>query len=131
MAVYQPSGTGNVHFDAVLTQISLDWPNGGNLVGDRLFPTVNVRKQSDRYYVFGREAWLPEIGDYRAPGTEANEIPGLKVSLDTYYAQEQALQIAVTDEEQEHVDNIFSPDRDGTELVTSKILLGREIAMRD
>jgi hypothetical protein len=131
MAVYQPSGTGNVHFDAVLTQISLDWPNGGNLVGDRLFPTVNVRKQSDKYYVFGREAWLPEIGDYRAPGTEANEIPGLKVSLDTYYAQEHALQIAVTDEERENVDNIFSPDRDGTELVTSKILLGREIAMRD
>lgn len=130
MAVYQPTGTGNTHIDAVLTQISLDFPTT-NLVGEALFPTVKVRKQSDKYYVFGRETWLPETSDYRAPGTEANEIPGFKVSLDTYYAQEHALQIAVTDEERENVDSPLSPDRDGTELVTSKILLGREVAMKN
>lgn len=129
MAVYQPTGTGNVHIDAVLTEISLGWPNN-SLVGERLFPTVGVRKQSDKYYVFGREAWLPEVGDYRAPGTEANEVPGLKLSLDSYYAQEHALQVAVTDEERENVDSPLSPDRDGTELLTSKILLSREVAMQ-
>jgi hypothetical protein len=128
--VYNPSGSGNVHIDEVLTQISLGWPNNG-LVGERLFPTVQVRKQSDKYYVFGREAWLPETSDYRAPGTEANELPGLAVSLDTYYAQEHSLQVPVTDEERENVDSPLSPDRDGTELVTSKILLGRELAMKN
>lgn len=130
MAVYQPTGTGNVHVDAVLTNISLAFPNNG-LVGEALFPTVQVRKQSDKYRVFGREAWLPETSDYRAPGTEANEIPGRKLSLDTYYAQEHSLQIAVTDEERENTDAPLSPDRDGTELVTAKILLGREIAMKN
>jgi hypothetical protein len=128
MAVYQPTGTGNVHIDAVLTNISLAWPNNG-MVGENLFPTVTVRKQSDKYRVFGREAWVPENGDYRAPGTEANEIPGLKLSLEPYYAQEHSLQIAVTDEERENSDSPLSPDRDGTELVTAKILLGREVAM--
>jgi hypothetical protein len=116
--------------DAVLTNVSLQYPNNG-LVGEGLFPTVTVRKQSDKYYVFGREAWLPETSDFRAPGTEANEIPGLTVSQDTYYAQEHALQVAVTDEERENSDSAFSPERDGTELVTSKILLGREIAMKN
>jgi hypothetical protein len=53
------------------------------------------------------------------------------VSLDTYYAQEHALQVAVTDEERENADSPLSPDRDGTELVTNKILLGREKAMKD
>jgi hypothetical protein len=130
MTVYQPTGTGNVHIDAVLTNISLGFPNNG-LIGSELFPTVTVRKQSDKYFVFGREAWLPETSDYRAPGTEANEIPGLKVSLDTYYAQEHSLQIAVTDEERENSDSPLSPDRDGTELVTSKILLGRELAIKN
>src|SRR4051812_44359295 len=101
MAVYSPTASGNVHIDQVLTQISLGFPNNG-LVAEALFPTVVVRKQSDKYYVFGREAWVPESGDYRAPGTEANEIPGLKVSTDTYYAQEHALQMAVTDEEREN-----------------------------
>jgi hypothetical protein len=129
MAVYPPTGSNNIHIDQVLTNISVAWPTTG-LVAERLFPPVTVRKQSDKYYTFGREAWLPESGDFRAPGTEANEIPGLAVSLDTYYAQEHALQIAITDEERENVDSPMSPDRDGTELVTSKILLGRELAMK-
>lgn len=130
MAVWNPNGSGNVHIDQVLTNISIGWGNQG-LVADQLFPPVTVRKQSDKYYTFGREAWLPEAGDYRAPGTEANEIPGLQLSLDTYYAEEHSLQVAVTDEERENADSPLSPDRDGTELVTSKILLGREKAMKD
>lgn len=124
MSVYNPSGSGNVHIDQALTNISVGWPTEG-LAGAALFPTVTVRKQSDKYYVFGREGWLPEA-DLRAPGTEANEIMGAAVSVDTYYAQEHALQIAVTDEERENADSPLYPDRDGTNIVTSKIMLGRE-----
>jgi hypothetical protein len=129
-AVYDPTGSNNVHIDQVLTNISVGWENG-DLVGENLFPTVPVQKQANKYYTFGREAWLPEAGDQRAPGSEANEIPGLGVSLDTYYAQEHSLQIPVTDEERANADSPLSPDRDGTELVTSKIMLGREKAMHD
>lgn len=128
MAVYNPSGSANVHIDEVLTQISVGWPNEG-LVGESLFPVVNVRKQSDKYYIFGREGWLPE-DDARAPGSVANEVIGMQVSTDTYYAKEHALQIAVTDEERENADSPLSPDRDGTEMVTSKIMLGREREMQ-
>lgn len=129
MPVYAPSGAGNVHVDQILTQISIAWPNNG-LVGGRLFPAVTVRKQSDKYYIFGREGWLPESGDVRAPGSRANEIPGLAVSTDTYFCQEHALQIAVTDEERENADSPLSPDRDGAELVTSRVMLGREVAQK-
>jgi hypothetical protein len=129
MPVYDPRGGGNAHIDVVLTNISVAWPNEG-MVGEQLFPTVQVRKQSDKYYIFGREAWGVEPGgDFRAPGSIANEIPGLSQSLDTYFAQEHSLQIPVTDEERENVDSPLAPDRDGTELVTSKVLLGREILM--
>jgi len=131
MAVYNPSGGGNVHIDEVLTNISIGWPNNQQMAGEELFPSVTVKKQSDKYYIFGREMWLPESGDVRAPGAIANEIPGLQVSLDTYYAQEHALQVAVTDEERENSDSPLAPDRDGTELVTSRIMLGREILMRN
>jgi hypothetical protein len=124
-AVYNPSGSGNVHIDEVLTNISLGYPNAG-LVGSVLFPQVVVRKQSDKYYIFGREAWLPE-DDVRAPGTVANEIPGYQLSVDTYYAQEHALQIPVTDEERENADSPLSPDSDGTDLVTGKLMMGREL----
>lgn len=131
MGVYDARGGGNIHIDVALTNISVGFPNNG-FVGPQLFPQVPVAKQSDKYYVFGRETWgLDPGGDLRAPGTVANEIPGLKVSLVPYFAQEHALQIPVTDEERENVDSPFSPDRDGTELVTMKLWLQREIFMRD
>lgn len=129
MAFYNPSGAGNVHVDQILTQISVGWPNNG-LVGEVLFPSVTVKKQSDKYYIFGREGWLPE-DDGRAPGTVANEITGAAVSTDTYYAREHALQVAVTDEERDNVDSPLAPDRDATEVVTSKIMLGREVAIKN
>jgi hypothetical protein len=126
MAVYAPTGSGNVHIDIVLTQISVAWPNEG-LVGQALFPSVPVQKQSNKYYIFqGREGWYPALDDARAPGTEANEVPGLTVSVGSYYAQEHALQIAVTDEERENADSPLSPDIDGTEMLASRIALGKE-----
>lgn len=128
MPIHNSNGSGNVHVDKVLTNISLAYPNN-EFVGNKLFPVVPVRKQTDKYYIFGREQWVPEDSDYRAPGTEANEIPGLKVSLDSYYASEHSLEIAVYDEERENVDSPMSPDTDATNLVTQKILLGRELAM--
>lgn len=128
MTIYNSNGSGNIHVDKVLTNISLAYPNN-EFVGNALFPTVNVKKQTDKYYWFGREMWVPEDTDYRAPGTEANEISGLTVALDSYYASEHALEIAVYDEERENVDSPMSPDSDATNLVTQKILLGREMAM--
>lgn len=124
MSVYSPSGSGDVHVDQVLTQISVGWPNNG-LVGERLFPAVTVQKQSDKYYTFGREGWLPE-DDVRAPGAVAREVLGATVSTDTYFCVEHALSIAVTDEERKNADSPLSPDRDGTEIITSKLMLGRE-----
>lgn len=128
MAVYDPRGGGNIHIDVALTNVSVGFENN-SFVGERLFPTVPVLKQSNKYYVFGRETWSVHL-DIRAPGTEANEIPGYQVSTDTYFANEHALQVAVTDEERQNADAPFDPDRDGAELVTEKVLLGREVAMK-
>lgn len=124
MSVYSPSGSGDVHVDQVLTQISVAYPNDG-MVAATLFPPVPVGKQSDKYYVFGRENFLPE-DDVRAPGAVAREIQGYSLSTDPYFCVEHALSIPVTDEERKNADSPLSPDRDGAELVTSKIMLGRE-----
>lgn len=132
MAVYDARGGGNAHIDKVLTEISIGYALQAQTVANVLFPTVRVKKQSDKYYVFGREAWSVNFGgDVRAPGTEANEIPGVTLSTDTYFATEHALQTTIEPEERENADAPLDPDRDGTELVTSNILLGREIAARN
>jgi hypothetical protein len=127
--VWSPNGSGNVRVDEILTNISLGFENQ-DMVGERLFPALNVAKQSAKYYIFGRESWLPEQ-DLRAPGTVANEIPGMNLSTAPYYAEERALQIPVTDEERELTTNQLSPEADATNLVTGKILMGREKRMFD
>ena len=70
MPVYSPSGGGSVHIDRALTQISIGWTNNQAMAGAALFPSVTVLKQTDKYYIFGREGWLPET-DFRAPGAAA------------------------------------------------------------
>ncbi|MEQ1675075.1 MAG: hypothetical protein ABL876_00160 [Chitinophagaceae bacterium] len=130
MTVYDPRGGGNVHIDRALTEISVAVNNNG-FIADQIAPTVRVQKQSDKYYIFGREGWVLEPGsDMRAPNSGAYEVPGLAVSLDSYFCQEHALQIGVADEERENADSPLSPDRDGTELITSKLLLGRELIVQ-
>ena len=121
---------GVVKRDEILTNVSVSWPNAG-FVSNILFPTVKVKKQSSKYTVFGRESWIAETSDYRAPGSVANEIPGLGVSLDTYFAQEHALQVPIADEDRENENNPFNPDRDATEFLTQKILLGKELMTKN
>jgi hypothetical protein len=131
MAVYDPRGGGNVHIDVVLSNISVAFPQG-DFVGNQLFPQVNVSKQTNKYYIFGRESWAVEPGgDLRAPGTAANEIAGLLVSTDSYFCRDHSLRIPITQEERENADNPLDPMADGTNLVTQKVLLVRELAMRD
>lgn len=130
MAVYDARGGGNVHIDKVLTDMSVGIENNG-FIADTIAPTLKVQKQSDKYYIFGREGWVLEPGsDLRSPGSGAMEIPGITVSVDTYFAQEHSLKISVTDEERENADSPLSPDRDGTDLVTSKMMLARELLVQ-
>jgi hypothetical protein len=72
----------------------------------------------------------PRGGGNVHPGGWTNEVEGLAVSTDSYFAQEHALQIPVTPEEVANADAPLSPFTDGTLLVTGKLFLAREIAIK-
>lgn len=132
MPIFDPRGGDNVHIDQVLSNISVGFTTEQTTVADTLFPSVTVQKQSDLYYIHGRESWSINFGgDRRAPGSVANEIPGVRVSTDTYFCHEHALQTTVTPEERQNADSPLNPDQEATELVTAKIVLGRELAAKD
>lgn len=129
MPAYDPRGAGGVHVDVVLSNISVARMNLSVNVADAFFPVVRVKKQSDKYNIFGREAWRPYMGGtVRAPASKANEVPGMKKSTDSYFCVEHALEGTITPEERENADTPLRPDRDQTENVTAKIVLGRELA---
>ena len=134
MAVYDTRGGGQVHIDKVLSNISMGYQNE-DFIGENLFPVVNVSKQSDLYYEFGREGWGPILTEgvdttLRAPGTVATEVPGMTVTTNPYFAKERAAQIAVTDEEVENADTPLAPRRDGTNLVTEQLTVAKELQIK-
>lgn len=133
MPVWNSTGAGTRIVDPLLTQISVGWPAFG-FVGESLFPSVPVEFQSAKYYVFSdRGTQVTAEVDYRAPGTQANEIPGMFLSSDSYFTMEHALQQVITDEERKNVPSGsgLNPEADATELLTKKLWTGREIAIRN
>jgi hypothetical protein len=132
MAVWNSFGTGTRITDPVLSNISVGWPTTG-FVGEALFPSVPVTDKSAKYYVFtDRSTAVTPETDFRAPGTQANEIPGMALSSDTYFTQEHALQMSITDEERENIPagSGIAPEADAVEILTGKLQTGKEIAIK-
>jgi hypothetical protein len=110
----------------MLTQISAGFDNPIDYVGPRLFPSVSVAKQSDKYYVFNRDTWGRVTDDIRQPGSEANELPPMTLSRDTFFVEEHALEDVVPDEEVENADSPLQPAADAAMRLTNTVLLNRE-----
>jgi len=113
-----------VHLDKALTNISIGYQNEA-YIGDQIFKSVKVEKQSDRYYVWGMEKFRSH-NDLRAPGTEANEITW-DFSLDTYFTEGHALRSQVADEVQLNADEVFNLEAEAAELTMEGIRLNKEI----
>jgi hypothetical protein len=119
-----------VHLDAALTNLSIAYRNSGYIARD-IAPEVAVRRQSDRYFIHDpeREAFRA-TNDGRAPGTEAHEVD-FRLSSDSYYCDDHALESVVPDEERANADSPLQPEADRVEFLTDKILLNQEILLAD
>lgn len=117
-----------VHVDTALTNVSIAYRNNEYVAG-LIAPTVPVRKQSDKYFVYDPEReGMRGTEDARAPGAEANEV-NFALSTDSYFCDDHALSAAIPDEERENADPVIQPDIDRTEFLTDKIELNREISL--
>jgi hypothetical protein len=65
-----------VHIDQPLTNLTLAYVQSQeNFIADKVFPTIGVQKQSDKYYIYDRDN-MNRTGDVQklAPRTEVNRI---------------------------------------------------------
>lgn len=110
-----------IHVDKILTEVSVQYKNS-DYIADEIFPKINVKKLSDKYYVFDREFHLPETA--RAIGAAAREFDwGLSTS--SYSLQKHSLKDIVSDDEVDNYD-IATLEADTTEILTDKIKLRKE-----
>jgi len=117
----------DVHVNAPLTNISIAFlQNQDSFVASRVFPSIPVNKQSDRYYTYDRGDFNRDEMQLRAPGTESS---GSGYSIDntpTYFADVYAFHKDVPDQIRANADSVLQLDREATEYNAHKALIKKE-----
>lgn len=116
----------DVHIDQALSTISIAYRQDG-YIADRVLPPVPVDKRSNKYFIYGREAFK-QRDDLVRPGSVAPEWERT-LSVDLYVAERHAQRQLVTDDERKESDNPLNPDIDTTEFLTEAVMNNREFAV--
>jgi hypothetical protein len=117
-----------VHVDGPLTDVSVKYFND-EFIGERICPIVQVRKQSDLYYIYGKENFK-RIESNRAPGDAARTISHTYKTA-PYFCRSSSLNEKVPNEVRENADTPLDPEIDATENVTEVLQLNKEVRVRD
>ncbi len=119
------STKGNIHIDSALSNFSVKYANG-SMIADMIVPRIDVAKDSDMYFVYGRQQFRP-TQDFRADKADINFIDSWNiVETPTYTCTEHSLADLVSDRERRNADAPLSPDYDVTEHLTNMLALNRE-----
>ena len=88
----------DVHVNAPLTQISIAFlQDMSGFVARKAFPSLPVKKQSDRYYVYDKKQWFRSDARIRAPGTESAGSGFTVDNTPSYYCDVRAVHKDVDD----------------------------------
>jgi hypothetical protein len=112
------------YLDQPLNTVSIAYKND-DYFAERIFPVVPVKKQSGRYWVFGRERFR-QYETIRHAGAEAREIAPWSLSNNAYFCDDHSLKDKISDEEQANSDGT-EVEINTTENLTDAILLDLEI----
>lgn len=120
----------NVHTDAILTNISVQYRNA-KFIGTQLMPIVKVKKETDEYYKYNSKATRFRIPDtLRAAKTESKQIDW-EVTTDSYACKEHAMNDLIDDREYANADKPLNLKTDTVEFLTDVILTSQEKRIAD
>jgi hypothetical protein len=112
------------YLDQPLNTVSVGYKND-DYFAEQLFPVVPVRKQSGRYWVFGKERFR-QYETIRHAGAEAREIAPWSLSNNAYFCDDHSLKDKISDEERANSD-VTDLEINTTENLTNALLLDIEI----
>ena len=116
----------DTHFDSPLTNITVaHMQSTEGFVADKIFPNVGVEHQSDKYYVYDREAFNRDEMKELAPGAEPEEVE-FSLSLDSYFVSIFGNSFNLTDRMLANEDKQLEVRSAGMTLLATKGMLKRE-----
>lgn len=118
---------GDVHVNVPLTNMSVAYlQDQGEFIADKVFPSIPVTKQSDRYFVFPKDQWFRTDA---APRGVSQESAGSGFEIDNtpnYFCNPFALHKDIDDQLRANQDAPLDLDRASAEFVTRALVLKRE-----
>jgi len=117
----------SVHLDQPLTNLTLAFAQDqNNFIADKVFPTVGVERQSDKFYVYNRDN-MNRTGDVKvlAPRTEVNRI-GLSISNESYYASVYGLGMDFDQQTLANEDAALDIRSAGAQTLATRLMIHRE-----
>ena len=117
----------SVHIDQPLINLTLAYVQSQeNFIADKVFPTIGVQKQSDKYYIYDRDN-MNRTGDVQklAPRTEVNRI-GMSLSNSSYYADVYGLGMDFDQQTLANEDEMLDLRSAGATTLVNRILIHRE-----
>lgn len=115
-----------VHVDAILTQMSVAYMNEmDNFVASKVFPTISVNKQSDKFFTYSQSDFYRDQAQVRSDGTESAG-SGYGLSTDSYSSSVWALHKDIGDQVRANSDTPLDPDMDATRFLTHQMMIRQE-----
>lgn len=114
------------HLDAALTEFAKGFSQNG-LVSDLVAPRVPVGRQTDKYWIYGRENQMLIEQQLRATGAAAQRIR-MSLSSDSYFCPSHALAADIADEDRAGY-TAGDLEQDATQTLMDKILLQKEVEL--
>jgi hypothetical protein len=116
----------DVHVDAILTGISVAYmQEAEHFVAGKVFPSVPVSKQSDKFFTYTQADFFRDEVQYRADGTESAG-SGYGLSTDSYSADVWALHKDIGDQTRANADAPLNMDQDATRFLAQQMLIRQE-----
>lgn len=117
----------DLHVSRPLTNLTVAYmQDPAGFIADRMFPTIPVRKQSDKYWLYDRKDFRRDQFQQRAPGTESAG-GGWKMSTTTYYATKWALHKDLTEEDYANADDEVQLEATTSQWLAEMGLIRREV----
>jgi len=120
-----------VHLDVPLTNLTVAYAQeASGFIADKVFGTVSVSKQSDKYYKYDREGLRHGDVKVLAPRTEVNRV-GMALSTDNYFADVRGLGMDFDEQTLANEDTMLEIRSQGANVLMEKILIDREVRWAD
>lgn len=116
---------GIVHINQLASEYSLAYTVTG-AIAPQVMPAVQVAKQTNRYAIIDKGAWLRRPTTGRNPG-EKPKSARFAVSSDSYLCDNYALGYDIPYETLDNADNPLRPVLDGTEFLRTQLAIDYEV----